>query len=209
MKSKLAILFSLALIGASAAHAVHYNFDITFDGTDASVDGSSDPIDGTTLEVGDTFSLDVHAAGSAYWLVNTSFFSFFDLTFTLSEDASRVVSATTTLLLDGLLVAQDIENSIDQEFIHIGNQNFNWVAGTQFDQIIVDVTFESIDDLSAETTIVSQPDILGSYSDPERPFFRRSQIDYVAAASVPDTGSTIALMLIALSAFVGIRRRRS
>ena len=183
---------------ASPAWATPFNFDITFNGTTATMDLSSDPIAGTGLVPGDTFALDIHADVNDYWQVNTSFQKFLYATLFVQDGGIRTGNITTTLFLDGVQVAQQVQLGESQQFIHIGGQTFNFVAGTQFDQLVVDYTFLAT--TSTFTTLQAAADGVAFF-----PFFRDSNISYVQGASVPEP-STLFLFAAGLAT---LARRRS
>lgn len=204
---KLATSIAVLSIGALTCSAVTYNFGITYDGTTASVDGSSDPIGGTSLNVGDGFILDIHAAGNDFWNVTTGYSKFFDMILIIADSAERTVNVVTTLFLDGSQVQQDIETGIVQQEVHLGNQDFDWITGTSFDQIVIDLDFLAINN-GADTILVESADILADLSDTNRPFFNNPNIEYVSGStSVPDSGTSIALLFASMLALVGLRRK--
>jgi hypothetical protein len=178
---KIIIAVSLGLVLTSVttiANATSYNFDVTFDGSNATVDGSSDAIAGTNLVPGDFFSLDIHAAGNDYWFVNTTTSTSFNIVLEVDSGA-RIANVTTTLFLDGAQVSQDIELNVGQSSVHVGNQDFDFISGTMFDQVVVDWTFLS-QTSGVSTVIQDNTDIL-------RPgaFFRQPYVTYVESSVVP------------------------
>lgn len=198
---RLAFLCTLALI--AVAHTVHagaiYNFDVTFNGVSPSVDASSDPISGTNLLVGDSFNLDIHAAGNDFWKVTGNISSFLEATFVISQGAVRTGNAITTFYLDGVQVNQINELGITEQSVHMGNQIFNVASGLQFDQLVVDFQLLGSTNPSGNT-IASSPDII-AFS----PFFRDSNISYVH--SVPEPTS-LTLFAFGGLGVVALRRRQ-
>lgn len=204
-----AALAGLAMIGTSALTAtsaqatpILYDFDVTFDGTSATQDITSDPIAGTNLAVGDFFNLDIHAASNDFWNVDSSFVSSLVATFVTVESASRIGNATTTLFLDGVQITQRVELGIGQSAVHIGNQSFSFVAGMQFDQLVV--SYELLASSSLSSTIVGIPDIITF-----NPFFRSSRISYIqgSTSEIPEPG-TLAIFGLGLLGMAATRRQR-
>lgn len=193
-----AALFASAL----TANAAQFEFGIVFDGVNASIAAGSDPIGGTVMEAGDSFDLEISAAGEDFWTVVADALNFLPATFLVVEGAERVANITTTLYLDGLQVAQVEELGVAQKFVHIGGQLFDWMAPMQFDEFIIE--YELLSSAAATTTITDQPDIVAF-----APFFRESYVVYnkVDSSAVPDSGSTLALLSIALLGAIALRRK--
>ena len=190
-------LVGLALLGmAGAANATLFNFDITFDGISATDDMTSDTIVGASLAPGDVFNLDVHALGKDFWTVNTTTNEFVSVTFVVNS-GTRIADITTTLFLDGVQVDQVIENGTSQANVHIGTQSFLWIAGTVFDQVVVDWSFLS-QPVGVSTIIADRPQVLGF-----SPFFDQSYVTY----TVPEP-STLAIFLVGLAGLGFVTRRR-
>jgi hypothetical protein len=200
--SKLTMSVVAILMAVSSAQAAtFYNFDITYNGTSTSVDGTSDPVAGTNLLVGDHFTLDIHAATTGYWSVNTSFNTSIFASFALTTSATRTGNVTTTLFLDGLQVLQDVDLNLSQGAIHMGSQGLFLPTGTLFDQVIVDYSFLSS---TGVNSVIQNSLFQPTFNE----LYNNSRINYVQGVQgVPDTGATLALLGFALSGLVGLRLR--
>ena len=193
------VLLAFSLLYLNTAQATIFDFDITFDGINATVDASSDPVAGTTLVPGsDGFNLDIHTAGNDFWNVVTSTNLGVYAGFYVEENGARTGNVTTTFFLNGAQVAQDIDLGLVQANVHMGAEIFNLAVGTIFDQVVVDYTF--LASTSSFTTIQNSPDIIEFF-----PFFRDSNIDYVTGVPEP---STLALMVFGFAG-IGYKRYRS
>jgi len=198
---------------ASPAAANSFAFSMTFDGTDLSLDSGSDTPDGTVLQTGDSFTIDIHTAGDAYWNVVSDFDLSFPLSFLTPEPAVRNADITTNWLLDGSSVFSTTETDVDQEQVHVGAQHWDLSAGLSFDTVLLTWVFNSISPLEIATldvidTVISATgaDIFEAFSSPERPFFRSESIEYVTSA-VP-LPATLPLLLGAIGGIAGLRRLR-
>ncbi|GAA0858096.1 hypothetical protein [Aliiglaciecola litoralis] len=129
MKQGTLMLATLILATSYVNAAAIYNFDITYDGTSASIDAGSDPIAGTTLVAGDSYVLDIHAAGNDYWNVTNTFNTGIYASFLIFDSGNRVSDVTTNFFLDNVLVDQDIDMSLNQGSVHIGAQGHIFTAG--------------------------------------------------------------------------------
>lgn len=203
---KLATAIVSLSLGALTCSAVTFHFNVTFDGATASVDGPG-AIAGETLTPGDDFVLNVRAAGSDYWVVNSTFSNHFSAVLAISEVATRTVDVVTTLFLDGAQVQQRADMDIGQANIHLGTQEFDWVAGTSFDHLEVRLLFLAINPPGTATTIADSPDVIGNFQNGAM-FLRNDEIVYTkASASVPDSSSTFALLFVSFITLAGFRRK--
>lgn len=198
---------------ASPAAANSFAFSMTFDGTDISLDSGSDTLDGTMLQTGDSFTIDLHTAGDAYWNVLSDFQLSFPLSFATTQSAVRNADIETTWLLDGFSVFSTTETSVDQQEVHVGAQYWDLPSGLSFDTVLLTWVFNSIEpvgiaalDLIETVISASGSDLFEDFGSPGRPFFRSDSIEYVTSA-VP-LPATLPLMLGAIGGLVGIRRLR-
>jgi hypothetical protein len=202
-----AVLFA----GTTSVNAATFNFDFTFDGTDVSQNAGSDTPDGTVLDVGDLFIINLLTAGSDFWKVDGEFSQFVPMSFAVSAGAIREAFIKTTWLLDGV-VQNMVSETVFQEYFHVGSQSWDLSDGLMFDQVILEWEFLSIDDFavlssSAETVInASGADIFEDFSSADRPFFRDPQVTYVAA--VVPLPASLPLLAAALGLIGIVRKRR-
>ena len=88
-------------------------------------------------------SLDLHAANNDYWTLLANYNEFVPLSFGVNESATRTANITTEFLLDGAVVHSFSDVGVTQEFVHVGAQNWNLVAGLVFDQVHMSYTLNS------------------------------------------------------------------
>jgi hypothetical protein len=198
-------LISLLGLAAPAAFATTSIFDVTYNGTTASVTAGSDSIDGTSLGIGDGFNLTVSAAGNDYWSVNTLFDNVFvPLDFLVSESGTRTVDVVSRFFLDGALVKEIAEASVIQSFIHAGANFWTLETGLIFDQIAMDYVLLGSDN---PTTLSAGSEVFASFGSPGAPFYNSPNITYVEAAAVP-LPAGLPLLLVALGAIGLVKRGR-
>lgn len=213
-------VLALGLLATPAMAAMTYNFNMTFDGTDVSLDNGSDVPDGTMLSPGDSFILNIHTAGNAFWTVLSDYDIFVPLDFLVPDEGVRNADISTVWLLDGSIEKDMTETGVDQEALHVGAQSWDLPSGFAFDTVILTWMFNSISpvidpdadpedpvDDSPINTIISaaNADFFESYGSDDRPFFRSSSIAYVNAVPLP---ASLPLLLAAIGALAGIRRLR-
>ncbi|CAN0373004.1 unnamed protein product, partial [Ectocarpus sp. 4 AP-2014] len=160
-----------------------FSFDFTFDGTDISLDaGSTDPV-GISLVADDTFELDLHAAPGDFWRVESAYSQSFPMSFIVNPAGSRNGDSVASFLRGGVEVFEIAELGVSQLEVHIGAQNWTLPVGLEFDTVLLSYMLNSAvalppDTENIATTIIDRPDVFGSISNPERPFFRNSSLVY-------------------------------
>ena len=198
-----------AMLSASPVLAATYDFNMTFDGSAIALDSGSDVPDGTVLEVGDSFTLTLSAVYGDFWRANAAFDAYFPLSFLVPDSATRVADIATEFFRDGSSVGSTVEDDVGQSYVHVGAQQFHLLTGFSFDTVVLNWVFESIDDPFAQTIIsASGPNLFESFSDPNIPFFRSPDIEYVSAATVVPLPAAGWLMLAGLGGLAALRRRR-
>lgn len=208
---KLLLTAATALAGIQVAHATGYSIDMTFDGTDITLDGgSTDPI-GLELFDSDTFNLELRASNDDCWRVDNDISGFFvPLTFGLQDSGERYANIVTSFYLDGteILSARITDINVLQETVHVGAQSWDLSSGLEFDAVFMDYELVS----STADTVISDPltdDYFNSFGSSDRPFFRHSSISYVTkSSSVPDGGATAALLGLSLAGLLRMQRRK-
>ena len=188
-----------APIFSTSAFAVHYDFNVTYDGSSATSDsGYVDPI-GTSLIDGDSYTYNLRAAIGGYWQVNddettegsnTSFFPF--LSFAVEEIGVRIADITLSLFLDGTQQGATLEeDDIDNAWVHLGTNSVDLTAGLQFDEIVL--MYELMSSTGADITDIDNPIYNGSIGatinqlsiGPNLPGGFTSGISYVSPVPVP------------------------
>ena len=172
-----ALILTVAL-SSTRASAVLLDFDVTYDGTDISLDIGSDTVLGTGIAVGDTFNYNIGATGNDFWKVDitTSYFPF--LAFTTAEVGVRDGTFSLNLLLDGVSQLFLAPSAVSNSTVHIGTNAISLVAGLMFDEIILDYTLTA----STIDTTISQYVIGGA--NPNVPGGFTSGISYNAGAAI-------------------------
>ena len=175
-------VLSATFAAASPSEASTYNFSITVIGQLASEDLSSDPIVGTSLDVGDTYALDVHAAEGFFWGVSGGLWNPNNLNFVAYDYGYRTGHVITSFLLDGNEVFQR-ERTLTDAFIGIGEgccSNFGAPIpiGTAFDQVVS--TYSLLATTSTYTTIQPYATLQGSANLAfGHPFFQQAGFYYL------------------------------
>lgn len=206
MKISHAIVGAFAALSVTAtASAATYTFNYTYDGSTLSLDAGDVP-DGTVLNIGDTFTINLSAAGSDYFQALTDFSQFFPLSYLVPDPAVRTANIDTNFFLDGALVDSTSETSSQAE-VHVGAQQFNFATGFQFDSLSLVWEFVSIDNAAA--TVISGS-LFEAFGSPDRPFFNDAAIAYVnGSAPVPLPAAGILFATVGLFGARTLRKRKS
>jgi hypothetical protein len=182
----IAVICWLLVLPERGAAATIYDFSVTFNGTAASVDGGSDPVAGTSFVVGDSYQLDIHAAGTDYWSVAATSSSFLYADFLVGPGGTRTGNVTATFFLNGVQIDQTVELGVFQSSVHLGANSYTFAAGMLFDQVVIDYLLLSS---TAPTTITASPDVIYW-----TPFFRLGNVQYqTGAIAVPEPASLLLL----------------
>ncbi|MEL6212266.1 MAG: hypothetical protein AAFQ96_01615 [Pseudomonadota bacterium] len=201
------IAAAAAIFMSSTAHATDFTFNISFDGSDVSIDAGSDVPEGASFEVGDTFALTFAATDDSFWRVLEDYSAFVPLSFATTEGAARTANIDTQFLLDGAVVNSTSEIATQSSF-HIGAENFDLVSGLEFDTITLNWEFVSIDDPLVATIISFSSDIFNGFGQAGvAPFFRADDIAFITDAVVPLPGAAV-LFGTALLGGAAARRRK-
>jgi hypothetical protein len=220
----LAVTFVLTLCNSAAGQTNHV-FEITFDGTDPAVDaGSVDPA-GINLLPGDSFEVNLHASPGNFWRVESPYTQSFPMSFIVSPSAIRTADIEALFMLDGVQMESIVNSNQSQQEVHIGAERWTLPVGLEFDTVLLNYALLSVEavpdesemdpfedpefmveplNLAIDTTIVDRPEIFGSISNPERPFFRNSNISFNA---IPEP-ATFALGMAGVLTLSIFRRRK-
>ncbi len=216
MKKLLASCSAAFLCMSSAAHSTTYSFDFVYDGSILSVAGGSDPVDGTVINVGDSFTLSISAAPGGFWTTAFDVVNGFVLAaLATQESANRTGDISTTLSYQGSTVVSETETGTVESYVHIGSQLTTVDAGTLFDRFVVEYTLTAIEPVDSNevpdpngsllTTISGDGLIFGGFVDPELGLGYTGAFVYSSAA-VPIPAS--ALLLIGALGGLGLAARR-
>ena len=138
----------LLLAGATARAGTAYTFEVLYSGGGAAaLAPGSDPMVGTTLLAGDSFTYDLKAVTDVWTVVaNAAVFPLAGLP--VSESGLRVGDFTLTLKLTGVDVFSYSEAGSEQRFVHIGTNAIFLPQGLVFDEMHLSysLTFAETDD---------------------------------------------------------------
>ena len=196
MLKKISSIFLLTLCFVGTSHAALLNFDLTYDGISESLGATSDPMGGTTVNVGDSINLSVHAAGHDYWSVGVNSQWIIEAALGLLSDGIRTVDSSIGFYLDGTL--QHFESVVgeSQMYAHLGGPNVvNVFAGLIFDEVVVDVNLISS---TADTTIANGGLHFNWFSD--------TNVTYNEGVIAVPEPSTVVLLVFGLLG-LGFRRK--
>ena len=208
---KLTAFAFLALMSAAAlspaAHATTYNFNMTYDGIGLSLNPGSDAPNGTVLNVGDSFKINLNADGTNFWHVNSDYNVFVPLSFSVSESAFRTADIATSFGLDGSIVGVNtFEPGVSQSLIHAGAQYFNLATGFEFDTVELIWTLLAIN-TGGPTTISAGPNFFEGFSQVDAPFFNSPKITYGSVSAVP-VPAALPLLFTAVAGMGALSRKR-
>jgi len=192
-------------LGLQPAGAASFDFAMTFDGTDITLDPGSDTPAGTALSPGDMFDVTLRAAAGDFWRVTDAVDdAFVPLSFEVSPSGTRIADIDTTWTRNGSTVASQTETDASQSFVHVGAQLWSLAAGVEFDTVTIAWAFDSGD----AATIEGAPDIFGDFGDTL--FFRGGPSDgaiaYVEGAVIP-LPAGLPLLAAGLGGLALLRRR--
>lgn len=196
------LAFILCFILVHPAKATVFNYDLTFDGTNVSVDPGSDTPGGSVFSAGDSFNLNFRASGNSFWRVDGTFANqFAPFTFLLEESGDRTGNVNSIFSLDGSQTEQIIETNVFQSEIHMGAQF--WALGTGLEFDAVSMTYELLTS-TATTTINTLADIFEGFGQPDSPFFRSQAISFVS--NVPSSQVPLPPTLLLIFLGLGLMR---
>ena len=196
------VLILAVALSSTRASAVLLDFDVTFDGTDISLDAGSDTVLGTMIAVGDTFNYNMGTAGNDFWKVDVTAEYFPFLAFTTVESGDRDGTFSLNLLLDGVSQFLLTPPAVTNSTVHIGTNTVSLVAGLMFDEIILNYSLTA----STSNTTISQY-VIGS-SIPNVPGGFTSGISYNTATDVP-APATLVIFGLGLAGLGYSRRKKA
>ena len=207
MAKSLIVALTLTVLTAASqtAQATTLNYSMLYDGTTISLAPGSDVPAGSVFFAGDSFNLNVKAVGTDFWHVNTNYNVFVPLSFLVDEFASRTVDISTNFLNDGVIAYNITDTALDQSFIHIGSQFWNFAAGLDFDEIAMNWTLLAIN-TGGPSTIHSDPGFFNGFGQNDAPFVKSDKITY-GVSSVP-LPAALPLFVTALAGAAAASRRR-
>jgi hypothetical protein len=207
-------VLAMVVLGAltplvSTAHATTYNYNMLYDGTTVTLEPGSDVPAGSVFFAGDSFNLNVHAAGADFWHVNSNYNVFVPLSFLVDEFAARTADISTNFLNDGVLAHNITNTAIDQSFIHIGSQFWSFAAGLDFDEIAMSWTLLAIN-TGGPSTIHGDAGFFNGFGQNDAPFVKSNKITYGSVSPVPlPAGLPLFVTALAGAVAAGSRRRKT
>jgi hypothetical protein len=207
VKSLIALLTLTSLAAlCPAAQATTYNYNMLYDGTTIALELGSDVPAGSVFFAGDSFNLNVHAAGTNFWHVNSNYNVFVPLSFLVDEFAARTADISTNFLNDGVLAYNITDTAVNQSFIHIGSQFWSFAAGLDFDEIAVSWTLLAIN-TGGPSTIHADAGFFNGFGQTDAPFVKSNKITYGSVSAVP-VPAALPLFLTAIAGAAAASRRR-
>lgn len=168
---------------SSAATAESFNFNFTFDNDPLlKMDSESDIPDGTSLSVGDSFTIDLKAEENRLFRIDNDITVFQALAFRVDESFIRTADVTSRFFLEGRQVRTDSVEGDTQRNTFVGLNEVTFMDGFEFDRLVVDWTFQEI-----RRTLNDSPPQFGTTIDARArflyfafgPFFRDDDVLFV------------------------------
>ena len=180
-----AILLAAAATLAAPLQAATFEFDMTFDGWDLSLDpGSADP-GAVTLHAGDGFRLDISAASGRFWRVEKDYDDIaLPMDFLVNETAHRRANVVTRFFASGVVVETIRETGILQSIRHIGAERWLLDRGLSFDRVSMEYELLRVSS-GGPTTIDTSSGQLFGFDSVDAPFFRGRRISFSHGVAVP------------------------
>ncbi len=143
----------LAGLASPGSAATNYVFDVEYLGNDNAqlAPGSDDPV-GAMLLPGDTFQWTIASADARFWRVETGgdFFPF--MAFGVNPAGVRVGDFSLVLRNDGGDVFSLIGTDVTNQEVHLGTNTVTLPTGLDFDEMFLDYSLDSADDLGQPPT---------------------------------------------------------
>ena len=207
MKKLILALFASSAVAlfATEAQAATYNFNMLYNGTAVLLQPGSDVPNGTVLNVGDTFNINLQAAGTGFWHVNAPYNVFVPLSFLVNESATRTANINTDFSNNGAIVNTITDTGIGQAKFHVGAQVWNLASGLDFDQVALTWSLLAIN-TAGPSTINAGFGFFNGFGQVDAPFFNSPKISF-SVSSVP-LPAALPLLVTAIAGVFGASRRR-